>query len=125
MKRFAFHALFAAAVFSTAASAETLVAVDSSIGEVIAAAENGMTLYTFRNDSTDVSNCYGDCATAWPPFLASASAQPQGALNIIERNDGSLQYALNGQPLYFWAGDSQIGDATGDGVGGVWDVVRR
>lgn len=125
MKRTAFHALFAAALFATAASAETLVAVDTNIGEVIAAGENGMTLYTFRNDDTDVSNCYGDCATAWPPFLASASAQPEGGLDIIERNDGSLQYALNGKPLYFWAGDSQIGDTTGDGVGGVWDVVRR
>ncbi len=125
MKRTAFHALFAAALFATAASAETLVAVDTNIGKVIAAAENGMTLYTFRNDDTDVSNCYGDCATAWPPFLATASAQAEGGLDIIERNDGSLQYALNGKPLYFWAGDSQIGDTTGDGVGGVWDVVRR
>ena len=69
-------------------------------GKVVTSAKSGLTLYTFRNDDTDVSNCYGDCATAWPPFLASASAQPEGGLDIIERNDGSLQYALNGKPLW-------------------------
>ena len=57
--------------------------------------------------------------------MAQASDAPAGALGIIERNDGVRQWALNGQPLYFWAGDAERGDATGDGVGGVWDVVRN
>lgn len=113
------------AVSASAAQAGALIAVNSDIGEVIASADSGLTLYTFRNDSRNSSNCYGDCASAWPPFLASASAQAEGGLKIINRNDGTRQYALNGKPLYFWAGDSRTGDATGDGVGGVWDVVRR
>jgi len=113
------------AVSASAAQAGALIAVNSDISEVIASADSGLTLYTFRNDSRDTSNCYGDCANAWPPFLAPASAQAEGGLKIIDRRDGSRQYALNGKPLYFWAGDSRTGDATGDGVGGVWDVVRR
>ena len=115
----------ALALSATAASASTLVAVSTESGEVIASAETGMTLYTFRNDSENTSNCYGDCARAWPPFTASASATPEGALGIIERRDGTRQWALNGQPLYFWTGDQQRGDVNGDGVGGVWDAVRR
>ncbi|MEM9796172.1 MAG: hypothetical protein AAF919_06770 [Pseudomonadota bacterium] len=111
--------------FGTAASAQTLVAVNTNIGEVIAAGKTGMTLYTFRKDARNNSNCYNDCAQAWPPFTASASAQPDGAMGIIERRDGTRQWALNGKPLYFWAGDAARGDATGDGVGGVWDAVRR
>jgi len=84
-----------------------------------------MTLYTFRNDAANTSNCYDSCAEAWPPFAASASDSASGALGIIERRDGTRQWALNGKPLYFWVGDSARGDATGDGVGGVWDVVRN
>ncbi|MEM8630548.1 MAG: hypothetical protein AAGF74_04880 [Pseudomonadota bacterium] len=125
MNRTIFTTLAAFAVSATAASAGSLIAVNTDIGEVIASADNGLTLYTFRKDSRDTSNCYGDCAASWPPFTAPASAQADGGLGIIERKDGSRQYALNGKPLYFWAGDSQQGDATGDGVGGVWDVVRR
>lgn len=108
-----------------AAQAATLIAVNTEIGEVIASGDNGLTLYTFRNDARDTSNCYGDCAAAWPPFLASETAEPKGGLRIIERTDGTRQWAANGKPLYFWAGDSAKGDATGDGVGGVWDAFRR
>lgn len=125
MKRPVFAALAALAVSATAASAGSLIAVKTNIGEVIAAADNGLTLYTFRKDRRNTSNCYSDCAAAWPPFLASGAAHSEGGLGIIERKDGSRQYALNGKPLYFWAGDSRKGDTTGDGVGGVWDAVRR
>ena len=115
----------ALAVSATSAAANALILVNTDKGEVVAAANNGMTLYTFRKDNRNKSNCYGDCAAAWPPFIASASASPKGALTIIQRNDGSHQWALNGKPLYFWAGDQRRGDANGDGVGGVWDVVRQ
>ena len=117
--------LSALAFGATAASASTLVSVNSDIGKVVASGQNGMTLYTFRNDTKGSSNCYGKCAAAWPPFTAGASAKADGTLDIIERNDGTRQWALNGKPLYFWAGDSAKGDATGDGVGGVWDAVRN
>ena len=113
------------ALSAGAASAATLVAIKTDGGKIIAAGKNNMTLYTFRKDAANASNCYGDCATAWPPFKAAASDKPSGALSIIKRKDGSRQWALNGQPLYFWAGDSAKGDVTGDGVGGVWDAVRR
>ncbi len=115
----------ALAIAASGASAASLISVSSDIGKVVASADTGLTLYTFRQDAKNQSNCYNDCAAAWPPFSASASDSPAGALGIIERNDGTRQWALNGKPLYFWAGDSAKGDATGDGVGGVWDVVRN
>ncbi len=118
-------AIAALALMTTAASANTLGAVNSEIGRVLVSAETGLTLYTFRKDATNTSNCYGDCAQSWPPFTAAASATADGALGIIDRNDGTRQYTLNGQPLYFWVGDNKPGDVTGDGVGGVWDAVRN
>lgn len=88
-------------------------------------ASNGMTLYTFDRDTSGTSNCYGDCAESWPPFAASAGATPpSAAYTKVQRNDGTLQWAKNGAPLYFWVGDSQPGDTNGDGVGGVWHVAH-
>jgi predicted lipoprotein with Yx(FWY)xxD motif len=116
--------IFALGLMTIVASAQTLVEVDTDRGKVMAAAKSGMTLYTFRKDAAGQSTCYDDCAVNWPPFTASAEAKADGALGVIERKDGVRQWALNGKPLYFWQGDSEKGDATGDGVGGVWDVVR-
>lgn len=125
MKRQLTIALIAAGFSAGAAQAANLVAVDTASGQVIAAAETGLTLYTFRNDARNTSNCYDSCADAWPPFLAKAGAEARDGLDIIERRDGTRQWALGGQPLYFWAGDSARGDVNGDGVGGVWDAVRK
>ncbi|MEM9320177.1 MAG: hypothetical protein AAGA70_14420 [Pseudomonadota bacterium] len=120
MKRTLLSAALIAAAFGGSAQAQALVAVPTDLGQVLAAANSGMTLYTFSQDARNRSNCYDSCAAAWPPFLAEAAAEPQGGLGIIERNDGTRQWALNGQPLYFWQGDARQGDTTGHGVGGVW-----
>ncbi|MEM9427170.1 MAG: hypothetical protein AAGA06_10760 [Pseudomonadota bacterium] len=125
MTRLTIAATIAFALMGSAAAANTLATAKTDIGTVVTSAKNGLTLYTFRNDVKDQSNCYGDCAAAWPPFTASASAKADGALGVIKRKDGTRQWTLNGQPLYFWAGDQARGDATGDGVGGVWDAVRN
>jgi predicted lipoprotein with Yx(FWY)xxD motif len=105
-------------------SGAVLEEVATDAGAVMAASKTGMTVYTFRKDSAGVSVCYDDCAANWPPFSAAAEAKAEGDLGIIERTDGSRQWTLKGMPLYFWVGDAGKGDATGDGVGGVWDVVR-
>lgn len=85
----------------------------------------GMTLYTFDKDVPGRSNCYGDCADSWPPYAASASAKASGkGMSIIDRKDGTRQWAKDGAPLYLWVGDAAPGDTTGDGVGGVWHIAR-
>lgn len=86
--------------------------------------QDGMALYTFRKDAPGLSNCYGACATAWPPFMAATGAKAKGAWSVIARKDGSKQWALNGKPLYFFAADKTAGDVKGDGVNGVWDLAR-
>jgi len=87
--------------------------------------ENGMTLYTFDNDSDGKSVCNGDCAVNWPPYLAAEGATAPGdGFAAIKRDDGTMQWAKDGAPLYFWAADQAPGDTTGDGVGGVWHIAR-
>lgn len=85
---------------------------------------DGMTVYTFDKDSTGASSCYGECAEEWRPVAAPSSAQAFGNMSIIERTDGTRQWAYSGKPLYLYHDDTAPGDAEGDGEGGVWHVVR-
>ncbi len=96
---------------------------DTRLGPVLVDGD-GMTLYTFTKDSAGKSVCYGGCAAQWPPFTAAAGAQDDGRFTVIARDDGSRQWALDGQPLYLWANDRKPGDTTGEGVGNVWFVAR-
>jgi predicted lipoprotein with Yx(FWY)xxD motif len=86
----------------------------------------GMTLYVFDKDTQGVSNCAGTCATIWPPYSSGATAQSQLPVNItvITRADGSKQFAWKGMPLYYYAKDTKAGDTTGDGIGGVWHLIK-
>lgn len=116
--------LILATVAATAAFAAAPVkTMESSKGKVLAD-EKGMTLYTFKNDKKDVSNCYDDCAKAWPPFMADGKAKASGAYSIVDRKDGMKQWAKDGMPLYFFVKDTKAGDVAGDGVKGVWDAAR-
>ncbi|MBO9465872.1 hypothetical protein J7443_11575 [Tropicibacter sp. R15_0] len=83
-----------------------------------------MTLYTFDKDKAGQSNCYGQCAKAWPPLLVKSDAKLADGFTTITRKNGSLQVAYNGQPLYLWVNDKKPGDITGDGVKGVWHIAR-
>ncbi|MBY4677644.1 hypothetical protein [Marinobacterium arenosum] len=82
-------------------------------------------LYTFDKDKAGESNCYGKCATLWPPLQAAQNAKASAPFNIVERRDGSYQWALNGKPLYTWIKDSKPGDISGDGVKGVWHLAHQ
>ena len=96
---------------------------DSEAGPIMTTPE-GMTVYTFDKDTAGTSACYGDCASAWPPVTADASAQPYGNMTIVDRTDGTRQWAYKGKPLYLYEDDEKPGDAEGDGEHGVWHVVK-
>ena len=42
---------------------------------------------------------------------------------LVERKDGTKQWAYDGKPLYLWKDDKAPGDTTGDGVGEVWHTA--
>jgi predicted lipoprotein with Yx(FWY)xxD motif len=85
-----------------------------------------MTLYTFDKDPGDGSKsvCVGQCAVAWPPFVAGAADANVAGFTKVKRDDGTLQWAYKGKPLYFWVKDQKPGDKTGDGFNNVWRVVK-
>lgn len=85
----------------------------------------GLTVYTYDKDTKpDGSTCNGQCAVLWPPCLASKDARPHGRYTLVTRDDGRRQWAIDGMPLYYWLPDRQPGEASGDGVNGIWHVVR-
>ncbi|NWC08685.1 hypothetical protein HX776_07615 [Pseudomonas agarici] len=85
---------------------------------------HGMTLYTFDKDSAGKSACNGDpCETNWPPLSASATDKGDDKWSVIKRDDGKLQWAYAGKPLYTFKDDKK-GDKNGDGKGGVWRVAK-
>ena len=93
-------------------------------GHVYMMNQQHMSLYFYANDTSGVSNCYDTCAANWPPVLLDANAQLGENYSLIARTDGTMQAAFMGQPLYLFAGDKDVGDINGDGVGGVWRLAR-
>jgi predicted lipoprotein with Yx(FWY)xxD motif len=94
-------------------------------GEEIVVDANKLTVYTFDVDGGRDSKCYDACAKAWPPVLVDANTQVREPLSTSIRKDGSIQLVLNGQPLYLFVGDSQPGDINGDGLQGVWHIIKN
>ncbi|MCY1200778.1 Secreted repeat [compost metagenome] len=86
--------------------------------------QNGMTLYTYDKDSDGKSACNGQCAQNWPPLMAEAGAKAEGEWSVITRDDGSMQWAYDGKPVYTFVMDKKAGDVTGDGKMGVWHVAK-
>ncbi len=108
----------------TGAGLALVAAPDGDEESISAVAKDGFSLYTFDNDDLGASNCNGGCLSNWPALMAHEGAVAQAPYSLITRDAGGLQWALNGQPLYFFSGDTAAGDVAGDGVGGVWHLAR-
>ncbi len=102
-----------------------------TVGTVLVAGSNGMTVYNFSKDvaNSGASACSGGCLTTWPALTVPAGAAPvagdgvTGKLGTITRaDDGTLQVTYNGLPLYFFTNDKAPGDA--NGVYQNWVVVK-
>jgi predicted lipoprotein with Yx(FWY)xxD motif len=86
---------------------------------------NGLTLYTFDNDTeAGKSACTGGCAKLWPALAAPTDAKLFGDWTPITRDDGSKQWALRGKPLYRYAQDTKSGDGGGNGHDGIWHIAE-
>ncbi|MBI3548219.1 MAG: hypothetical protein HY078_04105 [Elusimicrobia bacterium] len=130
MKKTLLLAAVAAAALATSARAADKPAAKKGTGAPGAfkggmlVDKKGMTLYTFDQDQGGKSACNGPCAKNWPPLKAGPKAADMGDWTVVAREDGSKQWAFKGKPVYTWNMDKKAGDATGDGVKGVWHVVK-
>jgi predicted lipoprotein with Yx(FWY)xxD motif len=110
-------------------AAVTLKTAQISGGTILTSA-GGYALYYYTEDKpgSGTSVCTGGCATAWPPLTGTVQAPSgvklPGALGTITRANGTKQVTINGYPIYLYAGDHSPGQDSGNGVGGVWHVVK-
>ena len=88
-------------------------------------AKNGMTLYTFDKDKGAVSACYDACAGNWPPYLGKKGDALAEGWTLVPRKGGEMQWAYDGHPTYFFKNDKAKGDMKGDGLNGVWHVLKE
>jgi predicted lipoprotein with Yx(FWY)xxD motif len=113
------------------ASTGVKVAVASSgLGRVLVDGR-GRTLYLFEKDKHGKSACTGQCASFWPPLIASgkplaAAGAKASLLGTTKRRDGRLQVTYNHHPLYTFVKDTRKGQTNGeevDAFGAEWYAV--
>ncbi len=104
----------------------TVAAAQPRITNGILTDEKGMSLYVWDNELTAPGKilCTGPCTITWPPMLAKQDAKASGDFALMPRDDGTLQWAYKGRPLYHSANDKQPGDHKGDGFRGIWHLVK-
>jgi D-xylose transport system substrate-binding protein len=119
-----------AALKQPAAAAFTArLTTDKTLGQILTD-DQGMTLYTFKNDKPNESACDAACAETWPPVVVKDEkaklelpTEATGKLGVIERQDGSYQVTYNELPLYRYAQDTKPGEVKGENFKELWHVV--
>jgi predicted lipoprotein with Yx(FWY)xxD motif len=97
---------------------------DSQLGPVLFSGHD-RALYLFTRDGAR-SRCHGECAAAWPPFLAKG--RPRAGRGVERELLGTVrrgerrQVTYAGQPLYFYVSDPKGKVLCNDIVefGGTW-----
>lgn len=120
----ALTAMVAAAGLFVAAAAHAEVPL-KAMGGMLVDSQN-RTVYTFDKDvaGSGKSTCNGPCAQAWPPVMAAPGAKAEGHYTVITRDDGTMQWAYKGKPVYLFTKDAAPGDMKGDGFKDVWHAVK-
>jgi len=106
------------------------VAYDSASQRLVGGTNSinpGFTLYAFDSDLGSAgSTCNASCATSWPPVsVTDGEVANISGLSLVTRDDGSSQAAYKGRPLYFYSGDTEASDTSGQSVSGWWKVSQE
>ena len=112
-----------------AADGTRIIVAGSEFGTMLYGPDK-QAIYVFERDSKDRSNCYDECAEAWPPVYTKGTPQAakgvkQSLLGTTKRRDGRLQVTYAGQPLYYYANEAP-GEVRCHNVnlnGGLWWVM--
>jgi predicted lipoprotein with Yx(FWY)xxD motif len=100
----------------------------SGVGTVLVDA-HGLTLYSLQGETASNIKCTDNCLKTWPPLVLTTPGGPTGGVEVTgtldttARPNGDQQVTYDGLLLYTYSGDSDPGDANGQGIGGVWYAV--
>ena len=106
-----------------------MVLGDSQFGDILFDSRR-QAIYIFERDEKNKTNCYGDCAEAWPPVFTEGKPRAgkgvdQSLLGTTKRRDGKLQVTYSGKPLYYYAheGPGEVKCHNVNLNGGFWWVL--
>jgi predicted lipoprotein with Yx(FWY)xxD motif len=107
----------------------TVRLADSEFGRMLFGSKK-QAIYIFERDDQNESNCYGDCAEAWPPVFTEGKPEAGKGVNAsllgtAKRRDGKLQVTYAGKPLYYYAheGPGEVKCHNVNLNGGFWWVI--
>ena len=107
----------------------TLTTEDSQFGTILFDGDH-QAIYSFDKEGSNRSECFGDCAVAWPPVLTEGSPRATAAarsqlLGTTARKDGTSQVTYKDHPLYYYESDpsGQVLCQNVVELGGRWLVV--
>jgi predicted lipoprotein with Yx(FWY)xxD motif len=109
------------------ARTEVVVKIHSTkrYGNILVTAQ-GFTLYRYKFDTKDHSECETFCLHVWPPFTVADGVIPEGVgltgLGTLLRSNGEYQVTYEGMPLYHYVYDHYPGRILGNA--GWWSVVK-
>lgn len=93
--------------------------------------EKKQAIYIWELEESEMPECYGNCAEAWPPVLTNGKPQAAGdvtpgLLGTTKRTDDSTQVTYNGHPLYYYAheGAGEVKCHNVSTHGGLWWVIE-
>lgn len=104
-----------------------LIVLHSSLGWVMAKADD-VVVYTYAKDTKGgAPQCTGSCASVWAPVTGTPKAGPAdtfpGTFGLVTGAGGQKQITYDGYPLYTFVGAPAL-STKGDGIDGVWHVVK-
>jgi len=106
-----------------------VILADSQFGRMLFSVKK-QAIYIFERDEENKSNCYGQCAAAWPPVFTGGRPRAgdgvdSSLLGTTKRRDGRRQVTYAGRPLYYYAheGPGEVECHNVNLNGGLWWVV--
>jgi predicted lipoprotein with Yx(FWY)xxD motif len=100
--------------------------IAGKLGRVVSA-KHGRVMYMFMKDTRNKSNCNSTCRQYWPRVMSAGA--PTAGRDIRAGHLGrtaSGQVTYYGHPLYFYVGDPNAKEHSGEGMdsfGGEWYAV--
>ena len=112
------------------AAASAISVKQTTLGPTLVDA-TGRTLYLFEGDRPNVSTLSAAGQAIWPPFTETTkpralSGAIAGGIGTVKQPGGGAQVTYNGHPLYYYVGDHNPGQTTGQGLnqfGALWYVL--
>ena len=99
----------------------------TSLGRIVVEA-NGYVVYTYAKDPKNgTPTCTGSCNATWVPVTGvpqvTQGISIPGTFGLVTTASGKKQITYNGMPLYIYKAAGPL-VTSGNGIGGVWHVVK-